>query len=61
MLDKFVVATDATIELIHILLKKSSVDFPLVSDSQSIVLFIYKLYIYLYVHRSCWSSRIPKT
>lgn len=45
MLDKFVVAIDATIELIHILLKKSSVDFPLVSDSQSIVLFIYKLFI----------------
>lgn len=48
MLDKFVVAIDATIELIHISLKKSSVDFPLVSDSQSIVLFIYKLYIYIY-------------
>lgn len=50
MLDMFVVAIDATIELIHILLKKSSVDFPLVSDSQSIVLFIY-----------VEISRIPKT
>lgn len=45
MLDKFVVAIDATIELIPILLKKSSVDFSLVSDRQSIALSIYKLYI----------------